>query len=402
MRSHFLTSTSNKNPIKFRLDSTLAVLLAFAYFHLSTPMVYANEPAASDVVALIGQSMPSAVESAGGRQQIPLTGGVDTKEQSQLSQNINLLLDSALTKKTAFAKSEAAVNHYRAPKQKVWTKVKDASNFLVPWHGFGPSSEAGDVVLNEKLKLKSLEASGYARQKEVDEMHLVVVEKMLGLAESAGAPSSFDQKASVNLALGELSALTSPDDAQKTLAMIKELDLSQVAEAVNSIEAKPLSVVERKRKWKELSESFISNDPVAQEVTRRFHLYNKRGAVTNVSGHVIEATLGMASLVPNVLGPASQGCLMTYEMANGGTEENKLIKELYLEKRLQSRCRLLVEEAHLVIDTCESALMAHNYSLAALCKAVMIDLGDERTVASVLNSDSATGPKLAGTAMVTQ
>jgi len=107
----------------------------------------------------------------------------------------------------------------------------------------------------------------------------------------------------------------------------------------------------------------------------------------------------VATLIPNVLAPASQGCLMTYEMANGGTEESKLIKELYLEKRLQSRCQSLVEEAHLAIDAYESAMTTHNYSLAALSRAIMNDLGDANTTASVL--DSATQPKLAGTLMVT-
>ncbi len=395
-----MTSNRSKMPTRTRVDHCLALLFAIASFCVSTPTVFANESNSSGVTVLTGRT-PSDVDGSGASQHIPLTAGVDTKEQSRFSQNVDQLLNSALSKKSAFTKSESAVSRYRAPKQKTWTKMKDASNFLVPWHGFGPSSEAGDVILNEKVKLKSLEAAEYARQREVDDTHLAVVEKMLCLAETAGAPASLEQPARVNIALSELSELTSTDDAQKTLEMIKELDTSEVTEVVSSTEFKPLSVVDRKRKWKELSESFISNDPVAQEVSRRLHLYNKRGAVTNIGGHVVQTTLGMANLMPNVLAPASQGCLMAYEMANGGTEESKLIKELYLEKRLQSRCQSLVQEAHLAIDTYESAMTTHNYSLAALARSIMTDLGDARTTASVLDCHSATQPKLAGTAMVT-
>ncbi len=239
------------------------------------------------------------------------------------------------------------------------------------------------------------------QDKEVDDTHLVVIEKMLCLAETAGTPASSKQLARVNTALTELSELTSRDDAEKTLGMIKELDARKVAEAVSSTELKTFSVDERKLKWTELSESFISNDPVAQEVTRRLHLYNKRGALTNVGGHVVQTTLGMTTLIPNVLSPASQGCFAAYQIANGGTEESKLIKELYLEKRLQSRCQSLIEEAHLVFETYESALTTNNYALLALSKAIMTDLGDARTTALVLDGTPETGPKLADTAMVT-
>ncbi len=327
---------------------------------------------------------------------LPLTGGIDIKEQSQISQNIGTLLDSATTKKDSFVKSESAVQHYRKPKQKTWTKIKDASNFLVPWHGFGPSSEASDVILNEKLKLKSLESAEYARQKQIDNTHLAVIEKMLCLAESTGAsPSTYDQK-KVDSAINELGELTSLDDAQKTLVMIKEFDGCQVLEPTLCNEPKNFSVAEKKRKCKELSESFINNDPVVQEVTRRLHLYNQRGTVSTISGHVVETTLGLANLVPNVLAPASQGCLMVYEMANGGPEESKLIKELYLERRLQSRYQCFAEEAHLLLDTYETALRTHNHSLAALCRAVMNDLADVPTIALILNGDPTSKVMLAG------
>ncbi len=393
-----MTSIKGGMPVKTRVSHCLPLFVSMATLCISAPATFGNDSNSSGVAGLTERTL-SDVDSCYASHHIPLNAGVDTKEQSQLSQNVDQLLNSALSKKTAFTKSESAVRRYRAPKQKTWTKMKDASNFLVPWHGFGPSSEAGDVILDEKIKLKSLEAAEYARQKEVDDTHLAVVEKMLCLAETAGTPNIIEQQTRVNIALGALSELTSQDDAQKTLRMIKDLDTSQITELVSSSEFKPLSIIDRKRKCKELSESFISNDPVAQEVIRRLHLYNKRGTLTSVGGHVVQTTLGVATLIPNVLAPASQGCLMTYEMANGGTEESKLIKELYLEKRLQSRCQSLVEEAHLAIDAYESAMTTHNYSLAALSRAIMNDLGDANTTASVL--DSATQPKLAGTLMVT-
>ncbi len=165
MRRIFMTSNRSKAHTRPRIEPRLALLVSLTYFCVSMPKVFANQPNTPAAATTIKQSIPSAVGSSGATQHTPLTAGVDTKEQSQLSQNINQLLNSALSKKTVFTKSESAVSRYRAPKQKTWTKMKDASNFLVPWHGFGPSSEAGDLILNEKVKLKSLEAAEYARQR---------------------------------------------------------------------------------------------------------------------------------------------------------------------------------------------------------------------------------------------
>jgi hypothetical protein len=44
--------------------------------------------------------------------------------------------------------------------------------------------------------------------------------------------------------------------------------------------------------------------------------------------------------------------------------------------------------------------MAHNYPLAALSRAIMTELGDARTTALLLERNSETEAKLAGTALV--
>jgi hypothetical protein len=317
MKSIFITSNSSKTHMRQRSNSflswSLALFVALAYIYVSIPMVLANGLKTPKAAAFVALSIPSSVGDTESTHHTLLPAVVDLKEQSQLSQNVDQLMNVALSKKAAFTKSESAVSHYQAPKHKTWTMIKNASNFLVPWHGFGPSSEAGDVILNEKIKLKSLEAAEYARQKEVDETHLVVVEKILCLAETLGAQASLEEPEGIESALGELSALTSPADAQKTLALIKTFDINEVTEALSNSDSKPLSISQRKRKWKELSESFISNDPIVQEVTNRLHLYNKRGKLTNIGGHFVQTSLGAAILLPTPLTPALQGCLMTYQ-----------------------------------------------------------------------------------------
>jgi hypothetical protein len=76
---------------------------------------------------------------------------------------------------------------------------------------------------------------------------------------------------------------------------------------------------------------------------------------------------------------------MTYEMANGGTEENKLLKELYLDRWLQSRRDAFIELADLLVDSYQAGLTDRNLRLATLSKSLMAEYGDPETVQSVTN-----------------
>lgn len=328
-----------------------------------------NNSAGPDTGAIISSSTP------------PLNGSADTKEQAALSKTVDTLLNSSLNKSAAFSESDKAVNRYRTGRHKAWSKMKDASNFIVPWHGFGPSSEAGDVILNEKLKLKSLDAAEYSRQTQIDSTHVEVLGQMLQLAKCLGSNDS-TEAATVRC---ELEKLTSPDETKTLEAFIRELEQIDIAEAIQNFRT-PMSAWEKRKRKIQLADSFIKNDPVIDEITKRIHQYNKRTGVARISGHVVETTLGLANWIPNVLAPLSQGTLMSFEMANGGSEENKLIKELYLERRLQTRRESLTDMAQLLFDSYQDALSQGNCQLAALAKIMMTEYGDAKTTELVVDA----------------
>lgn len=103
-------------------------------------------------------------------------------EDIYLPDAINIVLNGSLAQSGAFIESSSAVEKYQTPTHQTWSKLKDASNSVVPWRGFGLSSKAGDIVLDENLKLKSLESAKYLRQVEIDSKRLNLIESVLSVA----------------------------------------------------------------------------------------------------------------------------------------------------------------------------------------------------------------------------
>lgn len=312
----------------------------------------------------------------------PIVGGVDTKDQAALSQSINALLTSALNKNVSFQKSDRAVRKYHTLKYKAWGKIKNASNATIPWHGSGPSSEAGDVILNEKVKIKSLESAEYTRQAQFDHTHLALVETMLEFAKHSGQGETADS----NAARAALEKLTSPAETEVLEQSINLLDTSGFTPDMLHQEVFTSSADTRQRR-KHLADKFIESDPGIREITKHIHRYNHLSGAQRFGDHVIQTALGLACMMPDTVAPASEIGMMIYDTLRGGTEEEKLMKELYLERRLQNRRQTLTDLAEVVMDSYEDAAKAGNLRLAAFAKSLMAEYGDAETTESVLKSN---------------
>jgi hypothetical protein len=299
-----------------------------------------------------------------------LTGGISLSDEDKFSQRLDQLLDAALDRNDYSKVLDRAVAHYRTTTQKVIAETKDAADYLVPYRGFGPSSEAGDIILGEKLKIKSRASAEYARQKLIDETHLKVVTNMMQLAMGMGMSDRARGDGIVVSALGSLKELVGEEEAQKTFQMLSSWskDLS-VPESVYKQEV--WDVHQKQDKLKYVMETSLDNDPVIHEITKRIHKYNHRSKFARVSAHVVQTTLGVASLTPSFIGPAAKLALLSFVMATGGPESCKLLKELYLDKRFESRWKVINEEAHMALENYQIALLTRNPVLLACTESLV-------------------------------
>ena len=124
-----------------------------------------------------------------------------------------------------------------------------------------------------------------------------------------------------------------------------------------------------------------TTDPIVKELQEDVHHFNHHKTSTMVAHRMVRVALSTVSLAPSVVGPAAQALMFGYLAITGGTEQEKLLRELYLDKRLSCRARLLSEQAHLAFE---------NYQLASMTNNKLLMECSEQLVGKMTNPDLAT------------
>lgn len=294
------------------------------------------------------------------QQKKELNGSINYEDPYEsYTQQIDQLLECAWNRDPNFKTVEKAVDHYRKKTQIVIAESKDAANYVVPFRGFGPSSEAGDIITGEKLKLKSKASAEYARQKQIDELHVKVVSNLMQISMGLGMADQERGQAITASGVAALSEMVGPEEAERTKTMLAQM-ATQLTVPEGTFEKPVWDVQERQKLHKQILELSLDDDPVIHQIKKHVNKYNHKSKMAMVSSSVIQTVLGAASLTPTFVGPAAKTALVAFVMATGGPEQCKLLKELYLDKRLESRCKALNEEAHMAVDNYQLALLTKN------------------------------------------
>jgi hypothetical protein len=242
-----------------------------------------------------------------------------------------------------------------------------------------PSSEAGDVILDEKNKLKSLAAAKYMRQKMQDEIQMHSVSAVLQLAMGLGNQDTTEGQKQAGEAAKDLERLAGKTQTDLVINCLKSLQ--QAGSPPLPQISKPLwSIAEAKSRIDEAVASAAGNDPVVNEIKDDIHHYNLHGKGSLAAHRVARTALSVASMTPNFVGPAAQVVLFGYLTASGGTEQEKILKELYIDKRLNSRADLLSEQAHMAL---------YNYQVGALTGNRLLLTCSHRLLSRLAGADTA-------------
>jgi hypothetical protein len=305
--------------------------------------------------------------------------------QNAIANRVDQLLDTALERDPQTKVLNQAVSHYRTKTQVVVAEAKDTADYLIPYRGFGPSSEAGDIILDEQVKLKSRASAEYAKQRHIDDTHIKVVSNMMQVAMGMGNPDKTKGAQSLADGYATLKELVGAEEADRTLSMLKswmlELDVPATIYSQGAWDVK-----ERQDKLKTVLSTALEQDAVLHEITKRVHKYNHKSKFARASAHIVESVLGAASLTPTFVGPAAKTALVAFVMATGGPESCKLLKELYLDKRFESRWKVLNEEAHMALENYHIAMLTHNPVLLACSESLIDQMAGEETVKTVFGT----------------
>jgi len=300
-----------------------------------------------------------------------LSGSINYEDPYETaSHQIEQLLEVALSRDPNSKVLDKAVDHYRKKTQIVIAEGKDAANHVIPFRGFGPSAEAGDIITGEKLKIKSRASAEYARQKHVDELHVKVVSSMMQISMGLGMTDKARGETVTASGVSALKELVGEEEAEKAKALIANM-AAQISPDDEIFKKPAWDVQERQKMHRQIMELSLDDDPVVHQIKKHIHKYNHRSKFAMVSSSVVQTMLGAASMTPTFVGPAAKTALVAFVMATGGPEQCKLLKELYLDKRLESRWKVLNEEAHMAVDNYQLAVLTKNPALLCYSESII-------------------------------
>lgn len=282
---------------------------------------------------------------------------------SAINYQVDKLVDLAVVNNVNVKLANEAVAHYSTKLQKLVMEGKDLFNYLIPYRGFMPSSEAADIILDEKIKLKSLSAAQYQQQKLIDEAHLSLMVNIFQLA-MTGDPTN-------------LKAQIGDSPTSTVIAVLDQYKNQAVANSVWDIQT-------RQDKLKLILKTAIEKDETIKEIVEKLHKYNQHSSLSRFMSHAIPIILGVVGLAPDMAGPAAKGAMVSYLMVTGGQEQDKLVKEVYLDKRLESRVNLLSEEAHLALEGIQLGRSTNNPALYNVSMSLIEQMTDPETLNKVM------------------
>jgi hypothetical protein len=295
----------------------------------------------------------------------PISAGAPAQLTGSITNDVLApLYKEMLSKSGPLVEANMDIAKYSTLAQKFIAQSKESLNYMYPYRGFGPSSEAGDIITGEQLKVKGLSSALYNQQLIVDKSHLELTTGFLQLASNPGkVPEG-------------LNSLT-PDEFNN-LKIVIQLPGSNTVEDAN------WDVMAKQQKYKDLVRAAVDNDPTIKIIMDDIHKFNHRSKNAMLASHIIEPALAGASLTPMFIGPVARTALMLYIMGSGGSEESKLLREMYLDKRMESRIQTIAEEAHMAIDAYHTGFLTNNPTLQAAGETIMNQLAPAGAVQELL------------------
>jgi hypothetical protein len=232
-------------------------------------------------------------------------------------------------------------------------------NYILDTRGSDVSKEGADIATDKVSDVRSSTTEFYRSQLKRDELHWQVVTLIARIASLFGQSEKTpaDTVGYVNglrILIGEeeteivLTTLTSSgiDQARRELANVRPLDLPQTLDLEEAMLASALEM-----------------DPILASVRQELQPYNNISKDRRTTTKVTYTGLEIAGFVPTIVAPIAQTALLGVVMANGGSEQDKLLKEVYFAKRYEKRRELVQKELRLALDARQIGIASKNATL---------------------------------------
>lgn len=358
-----------------------------AYADTSSLLAGQMSEAAAEESSAVSELRPALPEADGeaSKSTTSLKGLVSVYDgpnpKTQVSNLLKLALENSSNRDTIVKKDK----EYHGVGRKTLAVVKSVAHYATEYRGFEMSSEGADVILDEKLKLKSTASIDYAQQKQIDETHMKISQSMFQLAQGLGMGDAAEQQRTLDVGLNQLKDLVGEEQAQNALKELKAWS-AQINVPQSVFKQPSWTVMDVQAKTEQLLKESAQADPVIALVRRALHKYNGHSKLALASAKVINTTLALAMFSPTVVSPAAQVFQFVYQMATGGPEDSKLLAELYLDKRLECRFNRLKHESNQAVNAYNNALLTKNPVLLSYSESMISSMSSEETGAKIVGA----------------
>jgi len=291
-----------------------------------------------------------------------------TERQPVRSDFIDDLVDAASARDAQVNECNEAIKKFASKQTSVKSHASDIIYWMFMTRGISSSTEAGNLILDERKKVTTLGGAKLMKEKVIDDLELQVVTSVLQLAATVGSPAP--NKLEQDKAIRQLEDLVGKEMAENTRATLLNHANDAVPVPCNDI----WNVTQLQHRLQTTTQAAALNDRIVGEISADLHRYSVHSKASFVSQKIVRTSLSVVSLTPTIVGPAAQLLLFGYVFLSGGSEETKVMRELYMDKRLETRASVLREEAHLVFDNFRMGVMTKNQVLTTVSQHLLAKL----------------------------
>ncbi|HEY9792623.1 MAG TPA: hypothetical protein V6D22_19640 [Candidatus Obscuribacterales bacterium] len=301
---------------------------------------------------------------------IALTKPASSQPPSDFMTVVRRLQNQALSHNAKYRSYVGQLHKESTSKERAKARASDMANYAMLFKGVSPSTEGGEAILKAKLPAKNVAAAAFGKQQMEDQVQRQVVSQMLemamGMGNENGAGSQQLNHADRMLRqTAGAAAATASAQFLRSISNTKAVDATGLSQwSAQSTQANVATAVK----------IAAGRDAVIAAIKQEVHHYNrhKKGALG--AQRVTRTALSAASLTPSIVGPVAQVLLFGEILGTGGTEQDKLLKELYIDKRLESRIGLLTDLSHMAIYYHHVGVSTHNKVLEASSRSLLTSL----------------------------
>lgn len=271
-------------------------------------------------------------------------------------------------------------------------------HYLVNYRGVGPSSAGANALMEKEINTSSKLSTELKWEKAIDEKYVDIVSACAEAADALDREALGEGSAAVTEVTNTLTDLIGKEEADKLIAKFRKLR-AEMPEPIKAQSPKSFGISTERSQINALQEAVLKQDPILAEVAEKLSKYQVKKGTEVVSG-VVQGALGVAGLAPSFVGPAAQIVKTAFILSTGGSEENKLYKEVFLFKRLEVRSRTINHLATTSIRNYNIGTLTNRPFLTAYSKALMEQMTDQATIEKIISGD--TGTKLSSKSVETK